>query len=70
MKTIDERLTELAWMASDEAHNFADFFENEGPFKGIQKGLDGEIWAVFEQDSCRIQNILDLAKMLNREKQL
>lgn len=70
MKTIDERLMELGWVASDEASNFADFIENEGAFKGIQKGLDGELWAVFEQDSCRIQSILDLAKMLNREKQL
>lgn len=68
MKTIDERLIELCSWAEDEASIFRDLLENEGPFLGITKGADGEWWAVFEDDECRIQNIIDLGKMLHREK--
>lgn len=70
MKTIDERLAELAARASDEADILNDCFLEEGPFEGIRKGADDEWWAVFESEECRIQNILDLAKMLIREKKL
>jgi len=70
MKTLDQRLAELAAWASDEADSLNDCFLNEGPFKGIHKGADGEWWAIFETEESRIQSILDLAKLLGREKQI
>jgi hypothetical protein len=78
MKTIDERLQELAAFAADQANTFHQMMLHAGPFQGIRKAENGSCWAVFEDSEegaadiievC-VQDILDLAKMLSREKQL
>ena len=66
MKTIDEGLIELCEAAEDQAAYFRDFLENEGRFLGIENNGSG-VWAVFENDACCVQGILDLAKAIARE---
>lgn len=69
MQTIDQRLMELAAWAADQADVLNDMLV-DGPLKGIRQSANGDWWAVCEHDECNIQDILDLAKMLSREKQL
>jgi len=75
MKTIDERLVELADQAIDEADTFRDMLENEGGFRGIRRRTDGAV-AIFKNDEagldddCRVQAIFDLAAMLKREPEV
>ena len=66
MKTIDEKLIELCEEAEHQAAYFRDFLESEGRFLGLEYNGSG-IWAVFENDECCVQAILDLAKMIARE---
>jgi len=70
MQTIDEKLENLAAWAADQADVLNDCLRHEGPLKGIRQTSNGDWWAVFETEECNIQDILDLAKMLSREKQL